>query len=45
MPKQEFQKLTFGKLKAELFKSDCHPTHPDHIEVGLEMRYMERMLP
>ena len=31
MPKQEFQKLTFGKLKAELFKSNCHPTHsPPH---------------
>lgn len=34
MPKWEFQKVTFGKLKAELFKSDCHPTHPDHIDRG-----------
>lgn len=34
MPKWELQKVTFGKLKAELFKSDCHPTHPYHIDRG-----------
>lgn len=40
MPKWEFQKVTFDKLKVELFKSDCHTTHPqptDRVGIGNEL--------
>ena len=42
MPKWEFQRVTFGKLKVELFKSDCHATHPQPTELGLGMSYTGR---
>ena len=37
--------MTFGKLKAELFKSDCHPTHPDHIDRGGSGNELHRKSP